>query len=146
MISHLVVRAGRSLLALPSTEILRVLRGMPIYPAPGVSRHVLGLSRFGGEALVVYTLESLAGLQELPWSSSLTLLVIHRKQEKVGVAVREAIEVVELPEINGVAPPSEEVGEYRRLVQRINFDILFDPERLKKPAPPDTKADNERGG
>jgi len=131
MISHLVVRAGNVLFALPSDEILRVLRGMSIYPAPGVSRYVMGLSRFGGEALVVYSLESLAGLEEMPWSGSLTVLVLRKGKEEVGLAVREALEVVELPELDGIPPEAEEVGEYRRIVSRMNFDMLFDPEKLK---------------
>lgn len=146
MISHLVVKAGNSFFALPSSDIIRILRGRSIYPVPGLSRHVLGLSRFGGEALVVYSLESLAGMQELPWTGLLTLLVIQKSQEKVGVAVREALELAELPEFNAAAPVHEEVGEYRRLVQRINFDTIFNPEGLENPVSPDTEAETERGG
>ncbi len=134
MIPHLVVRAGRSLFALPSAEVLRVLRGMPIFPAPGVSQYVLGLSRFGGEALVVYSLETLAGMEEMPWSGSLTLLVLRKGNEEVGLAVREALEVVELEDIEGMPPETEEVGEFRRVVSRMNFDMIFDPERLKNDA------------
>ena len=132
MIPHLVVRAGRVLFALPSAEIRRVMRNMTIYPVPGSGQHVLGLSRFGGEALVVYSLESLAGLQELPWGVSPTLLVLRKGNEEIGLAVREALEVVDLPEVEGEVPPAEEVGEFRRVVSRSSFERLFDPENLRK--------------
>ena len=146
MISHLVVRAGRTLFALPSAEIIRVLRGMPIYPAPGVSRFVLGLSRFGGEALVVYSIESLVGLEELPWSGSLTLLVLRKGKEEVGLAVREALEVIELPEVEGAPPETEEVGEFRRIVSRMNFDRLFDPEKFGHQTASENSPDTQGGG
>jgi len=125
MIPHLVVRAGKVLFAVPSAEIRRVLQSMTIYPAPGAGEHVLGLGRFGGEALVVYSLESLAGLQALPWGGSPTLLVLRKGNEEVGLAVREVLEVVELPEVEGDPPVAEEAGEFRRMVSRVSFDSLL---------------------
>jgi len=123
---YLVVRAGTSFLALPTPPIKRVLQGVRIHPLPGLDPRISGLARFGGEALVVYSTETLLGAPYEPYSGELSLVIIDYCGEDVGLAVREALEVVAIQHSpDGATPALAEAGEFRRIVKPIQLEDLF---------------------
>jgi chemotaxis signal transduction protein len=58
--THLLVRAGEYVCALPLAAVQRVLRALPIHPLPGASPELKGLTEFAGDPLPVLDLARLA--------------------------------------------------------------------------------------
>ena len=99
--SHLLVRAGEVLCALPLHGVRRVVRALPTYPLPGAAPELLGLAEFAGEPLPVL---DLGRLLSAPPGATPTLPVTvvvwvgpPVARELVGLAADEAREVIELP-------------------------------------------------
>jgi len=99
--SHLLVRAGDTICALPLHAVRRVMRALPIQPLPGAAAELRGLAEFGGEPLPVL---DLARLVAAPPGANPTFPVTivawagpSAAREPVGLAADAALEVVELP-------------------------------------------------
>jgi chemotaxis signal transduction protein len=58
--THLLVRAGEYVCALPLAAVRRVLRALPVHPLPGAAPELRGLAEFGGDPLPVLDLARLA--------------------------------------------------------------------------------------
>jgi purine-binding chemotaxis protein CheW len=58
--THLLVRAGEYVCALPLAAVRRVLRALPLHPLPGAAPELKGLAEFGGDPLPVLDLARLA--------------------------------------------------------------------------------------
>jgi len=100
-ISHLLVRAGEYLCALPLPDVRRVLRSLVVHPLPGAAPELRGLAEFAGEPLAVL---DLARLVRAPQGANPThpVTVIAwigqgEGRELVGLAADGALDVVRLP-------------------------------------------------
>ncbi len=58
--THLLVRAGEYVCALPLAAVRRVMRALPLYPLPGAAPELKGLAEFSGDPLPVLDLARLA--------------------------------------------------------------------------------------
>jgi chemotaxis signal transduction protein len=58
--THLLVRAGDYVCALPLAGVQRVLRALPVHPLPGAAPELTGLAELGGDPLPVLDLARLA--------------------------------------------------------------------------------------
>lgn len=98
----LIVRSGALRCALPASDVVRVVRGLPCHPIPGAQIHLLGLSQYGGEPLPVLDLHALVegGPSGLRHRSTVILGRARRRDRSVlGLAVDEVLRVAELPEL-----------------------------------------------
>jgi chemotaxis signal transduction protein len=100
MMSHLLVRAGQYLCALPLGEVRRVLRGVVVHPLPGASAELRGLAEFGGEPLAVLDLAKLVrapqGANPLYPVTVIAWIGRGDSRELVGLATDGALDVVRL--------------------------------------------------
>ena len=99
--SHLLVRAGEYVCALPLVSVRRVLRSITIHPLPGSSPELKGLAEFAGEPLPVLDLARLAGAPpgaNPPFPVTIVVWVGPADaRELVGLAADAALEVVDVP-------------------------------------------------
>jgi chemotaxis signal transduction protein len=58
--THLLVRAGEYVCALPLAAVRRVLRALPVHPLPGAAPELKGLAEYAGDPLPVLDLARLA--------------------------------------------------------------------------------------
>jgi chemotaxis signal transduction protein len=58
--THLLVRAGEYVCALPLAVVRRVVRALPLHPLPGSAPELRGLAELAGEPLLVLDLARLA--------------------------------------------------------------------------------------
>jgi chemotaxis signal transduction protein len=99
--SHLLVRAGDFICALPLGSVRRVMRALTVHPLPGAAPELKGLSEFAGEPMPVLDLARLVGAP--PGASPPFPVTIvawagpPAARETVGLAAEAALEVVEVP-------------------------------------------------
>ncbi len=99
--THLLVRAGELVCALPLAAVRRVVRALPVHPLPGAAPELAGLAEFGGEPLPVLDLARLAGAPPAATPAFPVTIVVwagtasHR--ELVGLAADAALEVAPIP-------------------------------------------------
>lgn len=106
----LLVRGGGREHLLPLERVLRVLGGVRLYPFPGAPPAVKGLAEVGGEPLVVLDLVRLTGSAAgLAGQAGVVVLVKAgpvEEAETVGLAVDEALDILELP-LAEITPASQ---------------------------------------
>jgi chemotaxis signal transduction protein len=99
--SHLLVRAGEYVCALPLPAVRRVVRALPLHPLPGSAPELKGLAEFGGEPLAVLDLARLVSappggnpacpVTVVAWAGPADA------RDLVGLAADAALEVVQVP-------------------------------------------------
>jgi chemotaxis signal transduction protein len=129
--SHLLVRAGEVVCALPIPAVRRVMRAMPVHPLPGAAAEVAGLAEFGGEPLPVLDLARLveaplAGTPAFPVTVVVWAGPVERR-ELVGLAADEALEVAPVDEVVAGAAGAFVAGEAEALGRPVR---LLDPSAL----------------
>lgn len=99
--THLLVRAGEYVCALPLVRVRRVVRALPVHPLPGASATLKGLAEFGGEPLPVL---DLARLVRAPQGANptypVTVVVWAGRagdRELLGLSADAALELAPLP-------------------------------------------------
>ena len=108
----LLVRSGTVRWALPTADVLRVVRGLTCYPVPGARPHLLGLAQYGGEPLAVLDLHALV-VGGRPRTSYRTTVIIGRRHgdgSVLGLAVDEAQRVTHLGPRSGGGGDGETDG------------------------------------
>jgi chemotaxis signal transduction protein len=99
--THLLVRAGEYVCALPLGAVRRVLRALPLYPLPGSAPELKGLAEFAGDPLPVLDLARLARAPQGANPAYPVTVVAWagppEARELVGLAADAALEVVYLP-------------------------------------------------
>jgi chemotaxis signal transduction protein len=99
--SHLLVRAGDFVCALPLKSVRRVMRALTVHPLPGATAELKGLSEFAGEPLPILDLARLVGAP--PGASRPFPVTIvawagpPEAREAVGLAAEAALGVVSVP-------------------------------------------------
>lgn len=98
--SHLLVRAGDQVCALPLGAVRRVVRSLAIHPLPGAAPELCGLAEFAGEPLPVLDLARLVGAPRGATPAFPVTVVVWtgppQAREMVGLAADAALEVVEV--------------------------------------------------
>ena len=99
--THLLVRAGEYVCALPLGAVRRVLRALPLYPLPGSAPELKGLAEFAGDPLPVLDLARLARAPQganpvfpvtvVAWAGP------PESRELVGLAADAALDVAAVP-------------------------------------------------
>ena len=99
--THLLVRAGEYVCALPLGAVRQVLRSLPLHPLPGSAPELKGLAEFAGDPLPVL---DLARLARAPQGANPTFPVTvvawagpPESRELVGLAADAALDVAALP-------------------------------------------------
>jgi purine-binding chemotaxis protein CheW len=99
--THLLVRAGEYVCALPLAAVRQVLRSLPLHPLPGSAPELRGLAEFAGDPLPVL---DLARLARAPQGANPTFPVTvvawagpPGARELVGLAADAALDVAYLP-------------------------------------------------
>jgi len=99
--SHLLVRVGEYVCALPLHSVRRVMRALPIQPLPGAAAELRGLAEFAGEPLPILDLARLVAAPPGANPSFPVTIVAWAgpaaAREAVGLAADAALEVVDLP-------------------------------------------------
>lgn len=103
--SHLLVRAGGYVCALPLGAVRRVVRALAVHPLPGGAPELKGLAEFAGEPLPVLDLGRLVGAAAgggtgAQAGAPVTIVAWAgppEAREMVGLSVDAALEVVEVP-------------------------------------------------
>src|SRR5215470_16884401 len=99
--SHLLVRAGDRVCALPLRSVRRVMRALSVHPLPGAAPELKGLAEFAGEPLPVLDLARLVGAG--PGASRPFPVTIvawagpPATREAVGLAAEAALAVAAVP-------------------------------------------------
>ncbi len=99
--SHLLVRAGEYVCALPLGSVRRVVRALPLHPLPGSAPELKGLAEFGGEPLAVLDLSRLVAAP--PAANPVCPVTVvawagpPEARDLVGLAADAALEVVSVP-------------------------------------------------
>jgi chemotaxis signal transduction protein len=96
-----VVRSGASKYALPTADVVRVVRGLNVHPIPGSGLHLLGLAQYGGEPLPVLDLQALFGDTTSSGRYPSTVILGRRRERThslVGLAVDEILQVANVAE------------------------------------------------
>jgi purine-binding chemotaxis protein CheW len=98
--THLLVRAGEYVCALPLSAVRRVVRALPLHPLPGSAPELRGLAEFGGDPLPVLDLARLARAPQganpahpvtvVAWAGA------GSERELVGLAADAALDVAHL--------------------------------------------------
>jgi chemotaxis signal transduction protein len=98
--SHLLVRAGDYVCALPLHSVRRVMRALAVQPLPGAAPELRGLAEFAGEPLPVLDLARLVAAPPGANPSFPVTVVAWAgpaaSREAVGLAADAALEVVDL--------------------------------------------------
>ncbi len=99
--THLLVRAGEYVCALPLGAVRQVLRSLPLHPLPGSAPELKGLAEFAGDPLPVLDLARLARAPQganpvfpvtvVAWAGP------PESRELVGLAADAALDVAALP-------------------------------------------------
>ncbi len=99
--THLLVRAGEYVCALPLSAVRQVLRSLPLHPLPGSAPELKGLAELAGDPLPVL---DLARLARAPQGANPTFPVTvvvwagpPESRELVGLAADAALDVAVLP-------------------------------------------------
>ncbi len=99
--THLLVRAGEYVCALPLAAVRQVLRSLPLHPLPGSAPELRGLAEFGGEPLPVLDLARLARAPQGANPAFPVTVVAWAgppgARELVGLAADAALDVAHLP-------------------------------------------------
>lgn len=100
--SHLLVRTGELVCALPLVAVRRVVKALSIHPLPGAAPELKGLAEFGGEPLPVLDLGRMVSappganppfpVTVIVWTGSQEV-----ERELVGLAADEAMDLVDIP-------------------------------------------------
>lgn len=95
--SHLLVRAGSFVCALPLGGVRRVVRSLAVHPLPGGAPELRGLAEFGGEPLPVLDLARLVGAAPGATPAFPVTIVVwagpSEAREMVGLSADAALEV-----------------------------------------------------
>ena len=95
----LLVRTGTVSCALPTSDVVRVVRGLRCHAVPGSRSHLVGLAQYGGDPLPVLDLHALVerGVSNARHHSTVILgRGRKRGQSVLGLAVDEVLRVVDL--------------------------------------------------
>ena len=107
--THLLVRAGEYVCALPLGSVRRVVRALTVHPLPGAAGELEGLAEFSGEPLPVLNLGRLINAPPGANPAFPVTVVVWLgpagTREMVGLAADAALEVVH------VAPESMVAGD-----------------------------------
>lgn len=130
----LVVRCDSEFFLIELDRVQRVIDNVSIYPSPFMVNGMMGLSRFGGEPLIVLSLESLASQGPPVRPARMTVIVVRvggsDEQQGVGLAVDEALEILSLEGVDSEDLSDEVVsapfGFGGRQVRRVNLQALSD--------------------
>jgi chemotaxis signal transduction protein len=99
--SHLLVRSGEYLCALPLGAVRRVVRALTVYPLPGAAPELKGLAEYGGDPLPVLDLARLVRAPQGANPSFPVTIVVwagpREASELVGLAADAAVEVATVP-------------------------------------------------
>jgi chemotaxis signal transduction protein len=99
--THLLVRAGEYVCALPLGAVRRVLRALPLHPLPGSAPELKGLAELAGDPLPVLDLARLARAPQGANPAYPVTVVAWvgppDARELVGLAADAALEVAHLP-------------------------------------------------
>jgi chemotaxis signal transduction protein len=99
--THLLVRAGEYVCALPLGAVRRVLRSLPLHPLPGSAPELRGLAELAGDPLPVLDLARLARAPQGANPSFPVMVVVWAgppgARELVGLSADAALEVAHLP-------------------------------------------------
>jgi len=99
--SHLLVRAGDTVCALPLQSVRRVMRALSVHPLPGAAPELKGLAEFAGEPLPVLDLARLVGAGPGAMRPFPVTIVAWAgppaTREAVGLAAEAALEVAAVP-------------------------------------------------
>ena len=105
--SHLLVRAGEYVCALPLVSVRRVVRSLTVHPLPGSAPELEGLAEFGGEPLPVLNLARMVNAAPGANPSYPVTVVVWAgpadAREIMGFAVDAALEVADVPSSSVVA-------------------------------------------
>ncbi|HZF11409.1 MAG TPA: chemotaxis protein CheW [Thermoanaerobaculia bacterium] len=99
--SHLLVRAGDFICALPLGSVRRVMRALSVHPLPGAAPELKGLAEFAGEPLPILDLARLVGAPagaNRPFPVTIVAWAgPPAAREAVGFAAEAALEVAFVP-------------------------------------------------
>jgi len=99
--THLLVRAGEYVCALPLGDVRRVVRSLPLHPLPGSAPELRGLAELAGEPLPVLDLARLARAPQGANPAFPVTVVAWagppQARELVGLAADAALDVAHLP-------------------------------------------------
>jgi purine-binding chemotaxis protein CheW len=99
--THLLVRAGEYVCALPLAAVRQVLRSLPLHPLPGSAPELRGLAEFAGDPLPVLDLARLARAPQGANPTFPVTVVVWAgppgARELVGLAADAALDVASLP-------------------------------------------------
>lgn len=129
-----MVRCGAEFFLVDVGRVRRLEDNMAIHPSPFPVRGFLGLARFGGEPLTVFSPEALACEGACVRQDRMTVVVVEiggsDPPQRLGLAVDEALEIVSLGE-TGPAEGRDEVLSAPfdlggRQTRRFNIEVLGD--------------------
>ncbi len=93
----LVVRCGSEFFLLKTDSIRRIVDPMVIHPVPFAVKNLLGLARFGGEPLSVFSLQGMAGDAGALPLKRMTVVVVDIEgsdaPQRLGLGVDEVLEI-----------------------------------------------------
>lgn len=98
MTKVVVFHAGREEYALPIEQVVSIEKLEGINPIPHLPSYVLGLVKVRNELIPVLDLSSILYDQRSDNEEELFLLVIHTETLQAGLVVKEAKEILEVPE------------------------------------------------
>ncbi|XXM73822.1 chemotaxis protein CheW [Lysinibacillus sphaericus] len=98
MTKVVVFHAGREEYALPIEQVVSIEKLGGINPVPHLPDYVLGLVKVRNELIPVLDLSSILYNQRFHEEKGLFLLVIHTETLQAGLVVKEAKEILEVPE------------------------------------------------
>ena len=103
--THLLVRCGETYCALPLASVRRVTGRLEVQPLPGSRAELAGLAEFAGEPLPILDLGRLVGEAAASASTATVAAAAGQGAERslVGLAVDEALELVDVPQAAIVA-------------------------------------------
>lgn len=130
--THLLVRAGEYVCALPLAAVRRVVRALTVHPLPGAADELLGLAEFAGEPLPVLNLTRLVNAAPGANPSYPVTVVVWAgpadAREMVGLSADAALEVVEVPPASVVSGDggllSGEAPLHGEVVRVLNLEAL----------------------
>ena len=112
--THLLVRAGEYVCALPLGAVRQVLRSLPLHPLPGSAPELRGLAEFAGDPLPVLDLARLARAPQGANPAFPVTVVAWAgppgARELVGLAADAALDVAYLPPA-GIVPAAGAGGD-----------------------------------
>jgi purine-binding chemotaxis protein CheW len=92
VLSHvLLVRAGGWICALPITDVVETMRGLPLRPVAGAPRFIRGLSIIRGALLPVVSLAALLGAEEEASPRVGRLVTVRTGERQIALHVDEVI-------------------------------------------------------